>query len=129
MNLPYLFVFGLVCASAANVVVNPITGVTTNNLMYTGSIPVSDTSSSNLFFTYYGVDGETNPDNLNQKPLIIGVGNPGASAQYLNLGGIGPLNLKNDLTLGPNEGRVTQFANVMFLDLLGSGFSFAASTD
>jgi hypothetical protein len=40
-----------------DVIVNQITGLTSNNLMYTGSIPVSASSPSNLFFTYYGIDG------------------------------------------------------------------------
>lgn len=47
----------------------------------------------------------------------------------MNLGGIGPLNLNNDLTLSANDGRVTKFANVMFIDLLGSGFSFTTAND
>ena len=51
MKLPYIFIFVIICVSSANVVVNPITGITTNNLMFTGTIPVSDTSSSNLFYT------------------------------------------------------------------------------
>ena len=57
MNLLHLFLIGVVCVYGANVVVNPITGITTNNLMFTGTIPVSDSSSSNLFFTFYGIDG------------------------------------------------------------------------
>ena len=57
MKLPYIFILIIICVSSANVVVNPITGITTNNLMFTGTIPVSDTSSSNLFYTFYGKDG------------------------------------------------------------------------
>jgi hypothetical protein len=44
------------------------------------------------------------------------------------LGGIGPVNLNNDMTLSPNANRFTTTANLMFIDLLGSGFSFAASS-
>jgi carboxypeptidase C (cathepsin A) len=44
------------------------------------------------------------------------------------LGGIGPVNLNNDMTLSPNPSRFTTTANLMFIDLLGSGFSFAANT-
>ena len=57
MKLPYIFILTIICVSSANVVVNPITGITTNNLMFTGTIPVSDTSSSNLFYSFYGKDG------------------------------------------------------------------------
>jgi carboxypeptidase C (cathepsin A) len=45
----------------------------------------------------------------------------------MNLAGIGPKSLNMDGTLTDNPNRVTQYANVMFLDLLGSGFSFASS--
>jgi carboxypeptidase C (cathepsin A) len=53
---------------------------------------------------------------------------PGSSAQYLNLGGLGPLTLNNDLSLQASLNSITGFANVMFLDLLGSGYSIPAST-
>ena len=36
------------------------------------------------------------------------------------------MNLQNDMTLVQNPSRFTGSANVMFLDLLGCGFSFAA---
>jgi hypothetical protein len=52
---------------------------------------------------------------------------PGTSAQYYSLGGIGPMNLKNDMTLAANPNSFTSSANLMFLDLLGSGFSFASN--
>lgn len=44
-----------VIAINAAVTVNPISGVSSQNLVYSGLIPIS--ASSNLFFTYYGVDG------------------------------------------------------------------------
>lgn len=52
---------------------------------------------------------------------------PGNSAQYYSLGGIGPVNLNNDMTLSANPNRFTTTANLLFLDLLGSGFSFASN--
>lgn len=52
---------------------------------------------------------------------------PGTSAQYYGIKGIGPLNLNNDMTFSVNPNRFTDAANVMFLDMLGSGFSFASN--
>jgi hypothetical protein len=49
--LALLFLFS--CQSAA-VIINPITGITANNLMYTGTIAVG---TEKLFFIYYGIDG------------------------------------------------------------------------
>lgn len=60
--------------------------------------------------------------------MIVVVGSPGSSAQYYNFAGMGPLTLKNDLTTTPNPNTVTAFANVMFIDLLGNGFSFVGNT-
>lgn len=45
----------------------------------------------------------------------------------MNLAGIGPKWLNKDLTLADNGDRVTQFGSVLFLDLLGSGYSYASS--
>lgn len=88
MNQAQLLVVFL-CLSTIHsaVVLNPITGITTKNLMYTGTIAVD---AEKLFFTFYGFDGETNPDNLSQKPLIIAVGTPARSSQYINLASLGP---------------------------------------
>lgn len=73
------------------------------------------------------MDGQTSPDNLPNNPLVICVGTPGRSAQYINVAGIGPKSLNPDASLVDNANRATQFGNVMFIDLLGSGFSFASS--
>jgi carboxypeptidase C (cathepsin A) len=59
-------------------------------------------------------------------PLIVVVGSPGSSAQYYNLAGLGPISVKPDMTTVTNPNTATQFANVMFIDLLGNGFSFAS---
>ncbi len=37
----------------ASVVVNKLDGVSTGNLVYSGFLPISDTSADQLFFTYY----------------------------------------------------------------------------
>lgn len=117
---------GLIFAVLAQVVVNPVTGIVSNNLMFTGTI---DSGAGKLFFTYYGINGETDAAKLSANPLIVAVGTPGRSAQYINLGGIGPKTLKNDMTLMDNPNSLTEKANLMFLDSLGSGFSFVDSGD
>ncbi len=40
-------------SSKAAVTINQLTGITTGNLVYSGLLPISDTSSDQLFFTYY----------------------------------------------------------------------------
>ena len=45
----------------------------------------------------------------------------------MNLVGLGPMTLKNDMTTAANLNTVTNFANVLFVDLLGNGFSFVAN--
>ena len=107
------------------VVVNQLTGISDQNLVYSGTIPISATN--NLFFTYYGVDNQKDQAALKNYPLLVVVGSPGSSAQYLSLSALGPLKLANDMTLTANPNKLTQWVSVMFLDLLGSGFSFAAS--
>ncbi len=61
--------------------------------------------------------------------MIIVLGSPGSSAQHLNLAGMGPVTLKPDMTTTPNANSVTNYANVMFIDLLGNGFSFVENTN
>jgi carboxypeptidase C (cathepsin A) len=92
--------------------------------MFSGTI---DVGAEQLFFIYYGFDGETFLDNLASKPLIIAVGAPGRSSQYTNIVGIGPKILDGPSAILDNPSSVTPFANVMFLDLLGSGYSFASA--
>jgi hypothetical protein len=61
----------------AAVTVNPITGVSSQNLVFSGLIPI--TATNNLFFTYFGVDGQTDQNALKNFPLLIFVG------KYLSL--------------------------------------------
>lgn len=121
---------GLLCLLAlgvfAAVVVNPITGITSKNLMFTGTI---DSGNSKLFYTFYGKDGEMDQGKLSSNSLIIAMGSPGRSAQYINLGGLGPKTLRSNMTLADNLFSLTENSNVMFLDSLASGFSFVASSD
>jgi hypothetical protein len=64
----------LVVSSFSAVVVNPLDGVSDNNLVYSGSLPISATAKSTLFFTYYGINGEKTQANLQKHPLIVFVG-------------------------------------------------------
>lgn len=49
-----IFLILLLSSSAfAAITVNKLTGISNNNLVYSGLLPVSDTSSDRLFFTYY----------------------------------------------------------------------------
>lgn len=51
---------------------------------------------------------------------------PSGSSQYLNLGGMGPLILANNMSLIVNNNTPNAYANLMFVDILGTGFSFAS---
>ena len=126
MILTQFLLATLVFSCYSNVIVNPISGITSYNLMFTGTIAVGN---EKLFYTFYGKNGETNADNLKQNVLLVAVGSPGRSAQYANVAGLGPKLLTKELGLADNPNSATKFANIMFLDLLASGFSFASSTD
>ena len=67
-----LLLLAVIGAVSSAVTVTPIHNVSANNLVFSGSIPLGTNDS--LFFTYYGVDGETNQDNLKNHPLLIVVG-------------------------------------------------------
>lgn len=109
------------------VVVNKLDNISKANLVYSGFLPVSDTSPDRLFFTFYGAKDAKQESDLLNYPLIVVVGSPGSSAQYYNLAGMGPLSLRPDLTTVDNPSTVTNFANVIFVDLLGNGFSFVSN--
>ena len=68
----YIALLLLSASVMAAVTVNQITGVTDQNLVFSGSIPIS--ASNNLFFTYYGVDGQKDQNSLKNYPLLVVVG-------------------------------------------------------
>ena len=124
-----ILLIALVCSTyQAPVTVNKLDNISPSNLVYSGLLPISDSSSDQLFFTYYGANNAKQESDLPSYPLIIVLGSPGSSAQHLNLAGMGPVLLKPDMTTTQNVNSPTQYANVMFVDLLGNGFSFAANT-
>lgn len=47
-------VYTLSTISTSAVVINKLDNITTTNLVYSGLLPISDSSSDQLFFTYYG---------------------------------------------------------------------------
>lgn len=116
----------LMCLNA-EVVVNKLDNISKTNLVYSGFLPVSDSFLDRLFFTYYGAKDAKQQSDLPNYPLIVVVGSPGSSAQYYNLAGMGPLSLRPDMTTVDNPNSATNFANVMFVDLLGNGFSFVSN--
>ena len=61
----------LLVLSQASVITNQITGLTDNNLVFSGTIPLA---SDSLFFTFYGVDGQMDQNALKNYPLFIFVG-------------------------------------------------------
>jgi hypothetical protein len=46
----------LALTQQANVVVNKLDGISTANLVYSGSLPISDSSNDTLFFTFYSAN-------------------------------------------------------------------------
>ncbi len=52
-----IVVLGLILISSyAAVTVNKLDGISAHNLVYSGYLPISDSSSDRLFFTYYGMN-------------------------------------------------------------------------
>lgn len=94
--------------------------------MFTGTISIGSTTEK-VFYAFYGKDGETNTDNLGKNILLVSVGSVGRSAQYANFGGLGPKFLMPQLNIIDNPYSLTQFANIVFIDQLGSGFSFPST--
>jgi carboxypeptidase C (cathepsin A) len=47
----------------------------------------------------------------------------------MNVAGVGPKILTSTLSLVDNPNRATQLGNIIFIDLLGSGYSFSSSLD
>jgi hypothetical protein len=67
-----LLLLALVILGHCAVTINQITGVTNDNLLFSGTIAIS--TSNSLFFTYYGVDGQKDQSALKNYPLFIFVG-------------------------------------------------------
>lgn len=93
--------------------------------MFAGNSSISASSASKLFFLFYGVQNVTDRTQLASYPTLVVMGSPSGSSQYLNLGGMGPLLLANNMSVIVNNNTPNAYANLMFVDILGTGFSFA----
>jgi carboxypeptidase C (cathepsin A) len=102
-QLPILILALILVSSHAAVTVNKLNGISAHNLVYSGYLPISDTSSDRLFFTYYGMNDVQSETDLKNNPLIIVVGSPGSSAQFINFAGMGPVLLNPDMTTQTNS--------------------------
>ena len=96
-----------------------------------GSLPVMDEKGktiASVMFTAYTVPGEN-------RPVTFALnGGPGASSVYLNLGALGPKRLQfgaegnspsDPPTLMDNPGTWLDFTDLVFIDPVGTGFSYA----
>lgn len=126
----------LLAIALSDVTVKEIKNVTkSNQLLFAGNISASASSSSNLFFLFYGVQGVTDRTQLSGYPTMVVFGkyipsyfSPGSSSQYLNFAGMGPLTIASNMTLVTNNNTPSAYSNLMFIDFLGTGFSFANDT-
>jgi carboxypeptidase C (cathepsin A) len=96
-----------------------------------GSLPVFDEKGktvASVMFTAYTVPGSN-------RPVTFALnGGPGASSVYLNLGALGPKRLQfgaegnspsDPPTLTDNAGTWLDFTDLVFIDPVGTGFSYA----
>ncbi len=66
-----LLLLGLVSSS---ITINQINGISDNNLVYSGLLPVDEQGNEKLFFTFYGVDGVKDPSALADRGVAVFVG-------------------------------------------------------
>ncbi|KAJ1385086.1 Serine carboxypeptidase, serine active site [Sesbania bispinosa] len=94
-----------------------------------GYLPVSPTSSSSIFYTFYEAQNSTSP--LSQTPLLIWLqGGPGCSSMIGNFFELGPWRVTNSLTLQPNPAAWNRIFGLLFLDNpIGTGFSIASTPE
>ncbi|CAK8577420.1 unnamed protein product [Lathyrus sativus] len=92
-----------------------------------GYLPVSSTSNSSIFYTFYEAQNSTSP--LSQTPLLIWLqGGPGCSSMIANFYELGPYRVTKSLTLQPNPGSWNRIFGLLFLDSpIGTGFSVAST--
>lgn len=89
-------------------------------------------NSSVLTFIFYGRNGVTNPNDLNNYPTIVWLnGGPGESSQWGNFNGLGALSVRRKifgtgLEAVLNNNSWTREYNLLFVDQpVGTGLSYA----
>ncbi|RWR89078.1 Peptidase S10 [Cinnamomum micranthum f. kanehirae] len=100
-----------------------------------GYFPVSPTSSSAIFYTFYEAQHPTST--LSQTPLLVWLqGGPGCSSMTGNFFELGPWRVSsidstdNTPLLKPNPGAWNRLFGLLFIDNpIGTGFSIAATTE
>jgi len=111
----------------------------TRSLKYTataGVIPLKDEFDeidAEIFFVAYTLQGAADPS---QRPLIfVFNGGPGSAAIWLHMGAVGPQRVimqdegwmpPPPFALEPNEHTWLEFADLVFIDPVGTGYSRAA---
>lgn len=104
-----------------------------------GVIPLKDEfddTEAEIFFVAYTLD---NAGNISQRPLIfVFNGGPGSSSIWLHMGTLGPKRVKMQdegwmpappYSLESNEHTWLDFADLVFLDPVGTGYSRAAKEE
>jgi hypothetical protein len=56
LQMSVFFIALILATNQASVTVNKLDNISAHNLVYSGFLPISDTSSDQLFFTYYGAN-------------------------------------------------------------------------
>ncbi|KAK7362563.1 hypothetical protein VNO77_04679 [Canavalia gladiata] len=92
-----------------------------------GYLPISSTSTSAMFYTFYEAQNSTSP--LSQTPLLIWLqGGPGCSSMIGNFFELGPWFVTKSLTLQRNPSAWNRIFGLLFLDNpIGTGFSLAST--
>ncbi|QPH04318.1 Cell death protease [Epichloe festucae Fl1] len=89
--------------------------------MHAGHIEVTKEFNGNLFFWHF----QNNHIADRQRTVIWLNGGPGCSSEDGALMEVGPYRVKQDMTLGVNNGSWNEFANLLFVDNpVGTGFSY-----
>ena len=112
-----------------------VEGRTLNYRSTAGALAVTEGTPARIFFVAYELEG-ADPA---QRPLAFAFnGGPGAASAYLHLGALGPrrLALNDDGTVPPPPARLVDndtswlaFADLVFIDPVGTGYSRAAGKD
>lgn len=108
-----------------------LSGLNYSGIARSGYLSVGKNNSV-LSFIFYGRNGITNPNDLNNQPTIIWLnGGPGESSQWGNFNEIGPLMVRRKL-LGTgleivvNKNSWSREFNLLFVDQpIGTGLSYA----